>query len=61
MTKAPPELLSAKETAAALSISRTTLWRWTRLGVVRAVKRGARVLRYQRSEIELLAGRSLAA
>ncbi len=45
------ELLSAKETATFLSLSRTTLWRRTRSGALPAPLRVAGLTRWRRSEL----------
>lgn len=47
------DLLSEKEVAAILKVSRHTLqnWRWSNTGL-RALKIGTRAVRYRRSEVE---------
>ncbi len=50
-TKAPIEYLSIEETAILLKVSKPTLWRWTKDGILQSYGLGAKVY-YIRKEVE---------
>lgn len=50
-------LLTTKEVAAALGVSRMTVMRWIRAGVLPSVKLGHRTVRVHRDEVHALAER----
>jgi excisionase family DNA binding protein len=55
------ELLTAAQVAAEAKVSRQTVWRWARTGVLPAIHPSPRVWRFRRSDVDALLAPSKAA